>query len=59
MRCDMDYKAMWEEFKLKIEADLKYYEDGLMCSFAESVYGTQIYEAMPKGIKALEEKYSK
>ncbi len=55
----MDYKVMWEELKSKIEADWKYYEDGLMCSFTETVYGTQICEAILKEIKALEEKYSR
>ena len=53
----MDYKAMWGELKTKIESDLKYYEDGTMCSMIESVHGTQNCEAMLKEMKALEEKY--
>ena len=53
----MDYKAMWEELKAKIESELEYYNDGRMCSWMESVHGTQNCEAMLKDMKALEEKY--
>ena len=54
----MDYKAMWEELKSKIEADLEYYTDGRMCSMAESVNGTHDCEMMLKSMKALEDKYA-
>lgn len=53
----MDYKAMWEELKAKVEVDLAYYVDGRMCSWGEAVHGTLNYEAILKDMKALEEKY--
>ena len=53
----MDYKAMWEELRTKIEAELAYYEDGRMCSMSEMIHGLSKCEAMLKDMKALEEKY--
>jgi hypothetical protein len=54
----MDYKAMWEELKAKIESDLEYYEDGKMCSMAESIHGGLYSQSMLNDMKTLEEKYS-
>ena len=54
----MDYKAMWEELKSKIEADLAYYEDGRMCSMREQSSGMFYCEMMLKEMRAVEEKYN-
>lgn len=54
----MDYKAMWEELKAKVESDLEYYEDGTMCSMAESINGVLYNQAVLNDMKTLEEKYS-
>lgn len=35
----MDYKAMWEELKEKLCKDLKFYENGMGCSWGEAVHG--------------------
>lgn len=53
----MDYKAMWEELKERINNDLEYYEDGRMCSMAEQFNGISNCEAMIIRMKSLEEKY--
>ena len=53
----MDYKAMWEELKEKVESDLKYYEDGRMCSMAESIHGGLYSQAMLNDMNTLEKKY--
>lgn len=54
----MDYKAMWEELKLKIKSDWGYYENGRMCSMSESINGMLHCEAMLKDMEILEEKYN-
>lgn len=54
----MDYKAMWEELKSKVEADLKYYEDGSGCSWGEAVHGTLHCQDLLKNMKTLEDKYN-
>lgn len=54
----MNYKAMWEELKSKIEADLEYYADGRMCSMMESISGMRDCETMLKSMAAIEEKYA-
>ena len=54
----MDYKAMWEELKTKIEAELEYYKDGRMCSMMEMVQGLSNCEAILKDMKVLEEKHN-
>lgn len=35
----MNYKAMWEELKAKINADIQFHKDGTMQSISESVHG--------------------
>ncbi len=54
----MDYKAMWEELKSKVEADLKFYENGMGCSWGEAAHGTLHCNETLKNMKVLEEKYS-
>ena len=54
----MDYKAMWEELKERINNDLEYYEDGRFCSIAEQFNGISSCEEMLIRMKSLEEKYS-
>lgn len=54
----MDYKAMWEELKMKVKTDLEYYENGLFCSWGEAVHGAANYKDMLNNMKALEDKYS-
>ena len=35
----MDYKTMWNKFKLKLERDLKYHQSGNMQSMSEAIHG--------------------
>ena len=35
----MNYEAMWNELKTKIESDLKYHQSGIMQSIGESING--------------------
>ena len=53
----MDYKAMWEKLKSKIESDLKYYKNGAGCSWGEAVAGEKHYKEMLRTMETLEEKY--
>lgn len=53
----MDYKAMWEELKTKVESDLEYYDDGLFCSWGQSVHGKQNCKDILDRMSALEAKY--
>jgi hypothetical protein len=54
----MDYKAMLEELKNKLNADLIYYVDGHMCSFSESINGAAQAEDMLRTMAAIESKHN-
>jgi hypothetical protein len=54
----MYYKAMWEELKNKLNADLVYYVDGRMCSFSESVHGATQAEDTLRTMATIEAKYN-
>lgn len=54
----MDYKAMWEELKNKLGADLDYYVDSRMCSFSASVHGAAQAEDMLRTMAAIESKHN-
>ena len=53
----MDYKAMWEELKAKLNKDLDYYVEGSQCSFIEAINGASNAESMLLTMTSLEEKY--
>ena len=53
----MDYKAMWEELKAKLNKDLDYYAEGSQCSFIEAINGASNAESMLLTMTNLEEKY--
>jgi hypothetical protein len=54
----MDYKAMWEGLKNKLNADLDYYVDGRMCSFSEAIHGAAQAEDMLRAMATIESKYN-
>lgn len=54
----MDYKAMWEELKAKVEIDLKSYEHGLFYSWGQAVHGEENCKDVLNKMKELEDKYS-
>jgi hypothetical protein len=54
----MNYEAMWNELKVKIEGDLKYHQSGIMQSIGESVYCAAKCEEVLNYIKKIEEQYT-
>lgn len=55
----MDYEAMWNELKAKLNKDLDYYEDGSQCSFMEAINGASNAASMLLTMVNLEKKYSR
>lgn len=55
----MNYEAMWNELKSKIENSLKYYQSGMMQSVSESVHGESNCTTMLECMAEIEEKYRK
>lgn len=53
----MNYEAMWNKLKAKVESDLKYHESGIMQSVSESVHGAAKCEEFLKYIKEIEQEY--
>lgn len=53
----MNYEAMWNELKAKVESDLKYHESGIMQSVSESVHGMAKCQEFLNYIKKIEERY--
>ena len=53
----MDYKAMWEELREKLNADLEFYKDGSQCSFLEAIEGEGHAEDMLRTMDTMESKY--
>lgn len=54
----MNYEAMWNELKAKIEEDLKYHQSGIMQSIGESVHGEAKCKEVLNYIKKIEERYT-
>lgn len=54
----MNYEAMWNEFKLKIQNDLEYHQSGEMQSLAESVHGESKCKEILNYMQTIEEKYA-
>ena len=54
----MNYEAMWNELKTKIENDLKYHQSGIMQSIGESVHGETKCKEVLNYIKKIEERYA-
>ena len=55
----MDYEAMWNKLKAKLNKDLDYYVDGSQCSFMEAINGASNAESMLLTMANLEEKYGR
>lgn len=53
----MNYEAMWNKLKTKIESDLAYHASGIMQSVYESVHGMAKCEEFLKYIKEIEQEY--
>lgn len=53
----MNYEAMWNELKAKVENDLKYHESGIMQSIGESVHGASKCQEFLNYIKKIEARY--
>ena len=51
----MNYEAMWNKLKAKIESDLKYHESGIMQSVGESVHGVAKCQEFLSYMKKIEE----
>jgi hypothetical protein len=51
----MDYEAMWNELKAKIEKDLKYHQSGFMQSIGEACHGQLKCEEFLGYMKKIEE----
>ena len=54
----MNYEAMWNKLKAKIESDLAYHSSGIMQSVGESVHGMAKCEEFLNYIKEIEEQYA-
>ena len=54
----MNYEAMWNELKAKVECDLAYHESGIMQSIGESVHGMAKCKEFLEYIKRIEKQYS-
>ena len=50
-----DYQKMWESLKVKIEADLRFHESGIMQSMAESFEGENKCKEILRYMESLEE----
>lgn len=53
----MNYEAMWNKLKAKIESDLAYHQSGIMQSVYESVHGMAKCEEFLQYIKEIEQEY--
>lgn len=54
----MNYEAMWNELKAKIESDLKYHQSGIMQSIGEAVHGEAKCNELLNCMKEIEKRYS-
>lgn len=53
----MNYEAMWNELKAKIESDLKYHRSGIMQSIGESINGEAKCKEVLNYMKQIEEQH--
>lgn len=51
----MNYEAMWNELKAKIESDLRYHQGGIMQSIGESIHGAAKCKEVLRYMKEIEE----
>ena len=56
---DMDYKAMWEALREKVERAHAFYVDGIYCSLHEATDGMVHTENMLQAMDTLESMYRK
>ena len=54
----MNYEAMWNELKAKVESDLAYHESGIMQSVGESVHGMMKCREFLNYIEKIEEQHT-
>ena len=54
----MNYEAMWNELKAKIESDLSYHKSGIMQSIGEAVNGERKCNEILNYIKEIEERHT-
>ena len=53
----MNYEAMWNKLKVKIESDLVYHQGGAMQSIGESVHGEAKCKEVLRYMKEIEEQH--
>ena len=57
MKNDGIYKQMWDELKKSITGTRGYYEDGSMCSMAESIQGEIACDEFLREMNQIEKMY--